>query len=346
MKALDNKCPSCGANIAFDAKRQLWHCEYCDSDFTLEELNKRASNASSEENNKSEEVIDVDTYTCKNCGAVLMADENTAALFCVYCGNTAIIKNKLTGIYAPHYIIPFKNTKEEIIENFKNLQKGRILMPKFFNNPKNIEKITGVYIPFWLFDVKINGTVELSGTKVTSWTSGDYHYTKTDFYKLLRSANVDFVRIPADGASRFDDELMQSLEPFDYTTLKKYNHAYLAGFLAEKYDIDQNNMKDNAINRAKNSVMNEIKGTCLAYTAVTEKNNNLEAKEINANYVLLPVWMLNINYKNKTYTFAMNGQSGKLVGDIPVHKGKAFLLWLITFTIVMIICTIIWMVAK
>lgn len=344
MKALDNKCPYCGASVSFDPKKQLWHCDYCDSDLTKEDLNKRNSNASSDENNLKENNIEVDSYTCKSCGATLIADENTAATFCVYCGNTAILKNKLTGTYAPDYIIPFKNTKEEIVENFKSLQKGRILMPKFFNNPKNIEKITGVYIPFWLFDLKVKGEINFDATRVRSWTSGDYRYTETKIYELKRGVDINFNKIPADGSSHFDDELMQSLEPFKYDKLEKYNHAYLSGFLAEKYDVDKNTTFEIAKERANTSATSEARATCTGYSSVTKKNDSFEAQEIKTNYVLLPVWMLNVKFNSKNYIFAMNGQTGKIVGNIPVHKGKALLLWLVSFIGFMLICTLFWVV--
>lgn len=345
-KALDNKCPSCAAPIIFDIKKQLWHCEYCESNFTLEELNKRSSNASSEENNKVRETLDIDEYTCKNCGAKVLADEHTASTFCVYCGNTTILKNKLTGIYAPDYLIPFKNTKDEIITNFKNLQKGRPLMPKLFNEPKNIEKITGIYIPFWLYDIKVTGNTEFTGTRIRSWTSGNYRYTKTDTYKLIRGADLNFDRIPVDGSSRFANDLMQSLEPFSYQKFEKYNHAYLSGFLAEKYDVDDKTSLKDALDRANNSTINEMKKTCHNFASVIETKNELNKKILETDYVLLPVWMLNVKYGNKNYTFAMNGETGKMVGNIPIHKGKAILMWIIIFLLSLIILTIGWVVFK
>lgn len=345
-KALDNKCPNCSASIKFDIKKQLWHCEYCESDFKLEDLNKRKTNASSDENNKIRESIEVDEYTCKNCGAKVMADENTASTFCVYCGNSTILKNKLTGVYAPDYIIPFKNTKDEIINNFKNLQKGRPLMPKLFNNPKNIEKITGLYVPFWLFDININGQAEFRGEKVSSWQSGDYRYTKTDTYNLIRSADIDFIKIPTDGSSRFDNDLMESLEPFEYDKLEKYNHAYLSGFLAEKYDVDDKDAQTIALERSKNSTISEMRSSCVSYSGVSLKTDNLNNSIKSTNYCLLPIWMLNIKFNNKMYTFAMNGQTGKMVGNIPIHKGKAVLMWVLVFIITFIVLTIGWVVFK
>ena len=345
-KALDNKCPNCLGLITFDIKKQLWHCEYCDSEFKLEELNKRSLNASSLENNKVRDTMDVDEYTCKSCGAKVIADENTASTFCVYCGNAAILKNKLTGIYAPDYIIPFKNTKDEIIINFKNLQKGRPLMPKLFNDPKNIEKISGIYIPFWLFDINIKGKAEFRGLKVSSWRSGDYRYTKTDTYNLIREADISFDRVPSDGSSRFDNDLMQSLEPFEYDKFEKYNHAYLAGFLAEKYDVSDNDAQESALTRSINSTINEMKNTCGGFSGVSLSNESFNKLIKETNYVLLPVWMLNVKYGDKFYTFAMNGQTGKMVGNIPIHKGKAVLMWILVFAITFIVLTIGWVVFK
>lgn len=341
-KALDNKCPSCSASITFDIKKQLWHCEYCESDWTIDDLNKRTSNASSEENNKVHKTMDVLEYTCKNCGSKVITDELNVSTFCVYCGNVAILKNKLTGVYAPDYIIPFKNTKDEIVVNFKNLQKGRPLMPKLFNDPKNIEKITGIYIPFWLYDINISGKAIFHAEDISVWTRGDYRYTKTDTYRLTRSADIEFNKVPVDGSSRFDNTLMQSLEPFEYEKLVKYNHAYLAGFLAEKYDVDDKMSKENAIERSVSSTVSEMKSTCRRYSSVRLSSESLNKVVNDTKYVFLPVWMLNIKYKDKIYTFAMNGQTGEMVGNIPVHKGKAVLMWISVFVIMFLLLSIGW----
>ena len=180
-RALDHKCPNCGSKIIFKPESGKWKCDSCNSEFDLETL-KKYNNASSEENNKKESDVEDTNYVeyhCKDCGAKIIADENTASTFCVYCGNTAILKSKLSGKFAPSKIIPFKKTKEEALEAFKNLSKGKPLMPKFFNKQENIEKLSGVYIPFWLYSISTNGKIDVSATKVFTWTTGDVQYTKT-----------------------------------------------------------------------------------------------------------------------------------------------------------------------
>ena len=323
-RALDHKCPNCGSKLEFKPELGKWKCDSCNSEFDLETLQKY-NNASSEENNKSAETKDTTNYIeyhCKNCGAEIIADEQTAATFCVYCGNTAILKSKLSGKFAPSKIIPFKHTKQEAIDAFKSLYKGRPLMPKFFNYECNIEKITGVYIPFWLFSMSTNGKMDVSAKRITTWTVGDIQYTKTDSYAVKRDVDMKFHRVPVDGSTRFADDIMNTIEPFNYNELVDYNHAYLSGFLAEKFDVDDEKASEDAKSRADKTTKNIINNS-MNYAIKTVKSqsftNNIDKKE----YVLLPVWMVNVRYNEKYYTFAMNAQTGEFVGNIPVDKKKA-----------------------
>lgn len=350
-KVLDNKCPTCAAPIFFNPTLGKWKCNYCDNEFTLEEMQKynNASNQkynekviNEEENikNKQDNTVYV-AYNCQNCGAEIITDEQTAATFCVYCGNTAILKNKLSGAFAPSKIIPFKKEKQLAIDSFKALSKGRPLMPKEFNNIKNIEKITGVYIPFWLFDINVSGSVNANAQKITSWSVGSTHYTKTDTYKLYRTAQMDYDRIPVDGSTRFTNDIMNTVEPFDYRELVDYNHAYLSGFLAEKYDVVSNEAFKEAGARSIRSTQDHILMDMGNYTGKVIFENTLVAKQTKAEYVLLPVWMVNVKYKDKYYLFAMNGQTGEFIGDIPIDKNKVVLYSIGIFALIFVISIII-----
>ena len=351
-RALDNKCPSCGAPIKFNAETQNFKCEFCFSEYTLEEMQKY-NNASNEEANKSEETIvskdnaNYVKYLCKNCNAEIIADENTASTFCVYCGNTAILKDKLSGEFAPSLIIPFKKTKKNAIEAFKSLKKGRTFVPKTFTSEQNIEKITGVYIPFWLYDVKVSGQLDAKSTNIISWTSGNYTYTKTDIYGLSSDGEMFYGKVPVDGSTRFDNDIMNSIEPFNYNELVKYNHAYLSGFLAEKYDINKEDAFGDAKDRTLKSTTNIMLSDMSAPGTKVITNNTLEPKVEKCEYALLPVFMVNVKYAGKYYTFAMNGQTGEFVGNIPLDKKKVLLYTLIMllgiFGIVMLISYIIYL---
>lgn len=338
-KVLDNKCPSCGAAIHFKPELGKFKCDYCDSEFTAEQLkDMNKLNEEVKENSKSDSYSDYVNYNCPDCGAEIIADANTAATFCVYCGNTSIIKNRLSGEFAPKYIIPFKVEKKKAIDAFKGLRKGRPLVPKTFVSEKNIEKITGVYIPFWLYNVDVDGTVNAKATKVTSWSVGDTRYTKTDYYNVVRSGNMSYYRVPVDGSTRFNNDMMNSIEPFDYGKLIDYNHAYLSGFLAEKYDVSKDDAFVDAKNRTLNSTKEQMLSSMIGYTSKTITSNSLESTVRDTEYVLLPVWMVNVKYRDKFYLFAMNGESGKFIGNIPLDKKKAIFITFVTFIVSFLIC--------
>lgn len=358
MKTVDHKCPSCNASINYNPKNKNWVCEYCGSKFTLEQLEANEKNFETtsvkdskelKENNKEQkekdsnnENVEMDEYICQDCGAKIVADKNTAATFCVYCKNTAILKSRLTDKFSPSQIIPFSKTKEDAIEAFKKVGKGKILMPKEFSDPKNIEELTGVYIPFWLYSCKADGHISGKGTKVMMWSDFYYNYTKTDTYNVERDCTYDFEKIPVDGSVRFNDAIMNSIEPFNYEELTKFNYSYLSGFLAEKYDVEKDEAKKITIDRAERSVYNDLQNKAsLKYNSFIPEGKECNIKEENVEYVLFPVWMVNIKYNEKMYTFAMNGQTGKLIGDIPYSKKKAALFLLILFIILFAILLLI-----
>ena len=338
MEALDNKCPSCSAKIDFDPKEQLWHCDYCGSKFTLEEM-KKYKNASNEKANevlkKEKELKGFSNFHCKNCGAEILADETTTATFCVYCGSTAILKEKIDDGRAPDLIIPFKNTKDVAAKSFTKLTKNKPLMPRKFKDIKNIDKISGVYIPFWAFDVESDGDITFACTDTMHWSDSRYSYTKVSNFDVTINTHLDFSKVLADGSSRFDDDLMDSLEPFNFKDLVDYNHAYLSGFLAEKYDVLEDGGFNRASDRCLKTCIDMSRGRCGHQTNIV-KNNAVSMKKINSYYIMLPVWMVNIIYNNKTYTFAVNGQTGKMVGNIPIGK-KETIIWSILIFIILFV---------
>ena len=345
-RAIDQKCLSCGAPLLFNPTVGKWKCEHCKSEFNLEDIEKhKDKKAKNKKETPSSTKIQDDTiyinYKCKNCGAEIIADEQTASTFCVYCGNTAILKHKLSGKFEPSKIIPFKKDKKTAIEAFKGLSKGRPLMPKFFNDPKNIEKISGVYIPFWLYDINVSGGMNISATNIKTWNSGNYTYKKVDVYAIEKDVTIDFEKIPVDGSTRFSNDVMNSIEPFDYNEMVDYNHAYLSGFLAEKYDVESNIAFEEASKRAFNSTNEEVLKSAGYYTSKTVVSNTLTPKEIKKEYVLLPVWMINVKYKEKFHIFAMNAQTGEIIGDIPVHMPALIKYCIIVFLIVFLIVLLI-----
>lgn len=336
---LEYKCPCCDAGLRFDGSEQKLTCEYCDNSFDLEtvaEYNKALQDTIQEDfqwdEHSAEQWTETDhaelqSFLCSSCGGELVTDGNTAATFCPYCGNPAVIPKRLSGGLRPEGVIPFHTTKEDAERALLQLCKGKILLPKDFAAKHRLEEITGIYVPFWLFDC--SGTVDgrYKATRVHRWSDSRYHYTKTDHFLLTRAARADFAAIPMDGSSKMDNTIMESIEPFDQKDFMDFNTAFLSGFLADKYDVESKEGEARIRQRVDKTLEDLLSPTFLGYSSVLPTAKQLNVSHSHARYVLLPVWMLNTNYNGKVYTFAMNGQTGKMTGTLPVDKTRMWSLF-------------------
>ena len=277
-------------------------------------------------------------YSCPSCGAELICDEHTAATSCVYCGNPTIVPSKLSGVLKPEYIIPFKKTKEEAEAALKKFYKGKKFLPKGYDSENRIHEIKGVYVPFWLYDGKADGDMTFHATRSTVRTVGDYRITTTRHYNCKRKGALPFERVPADGSSKMADQYMDAIEPFDYSEMEPFSTAYIPGYFADKYDVEADVNKPHIEERMKNTMESELRSTVQGYETCNITNSDVHISYKNVSYALLPVWMLNTKWNGQMYTFAMNGQTGRLVGNLPIDKKKYWLWFGGIFLISSIIC--------
>ena len=200
---------------------------------------------------------------------------------------------------------------------------GKRLLPKIFKDQNHIDEIKGMYVPFWLFDADADATIRYKATRVRTWSDSRYNYTETSFFAVSRGGTVGFERVPVDGSSKMPDDLMESIEPFQFSDAVDFKTAYLAGYLADKYDVDADQSIERANERIKRSTEEAFTSTVQGYTSVVPETSSVKLRGGKARYALYPVWLLNTTWNGQKYTFAMNGQTGKLVGDLPVDKNAA-----------------------
>ena len=327
---LEYNCPCCGAGLKFSAGIQKLKCEYCDNEFDIETVKSYAESSqqtdgaefqweeSSTAQWSDEETENMRSFICQSCGGVLITDENTAATFCPYCENPTIVVGRVSGELKPDGVIPFRKTKEDAMAAFLSLCKNKPLLPKAFTEKHRLEKITGIYIPFWLYDCAGSLHCTMKATRIHRWSDSMYNYTRTDHYLLNRDSSADFFLIPMDASSKIDNAIMESIEPFDYAQLIDFEKAYLSGFFADKYDVESKEGEQRVKERACQTLMDAVNRSVVGYATAVPTAKQLQVTHGKAKYVLLPVWMLHTRYKDKTYVFAMNGQTGKMTGTFPI----------------------------
>ena len=345
------QCPSCTGPLRYDGASGKLQCDYCGSSYTPSEIEKiyqakleeaeqaavtavaeeqaAASDSEEPEENPSQETWDAERegmkiYNCPSCGAQMICDATTAATSCPYCGNPSVVPGQFHGMLRPDYILPFRLSKEQALDSLKNYYRGKKLLPKAFSETNHLEEIKGVYVPFWLFDGKATADVSYQATRVMSTSHGNELITTTEYYDVRRSGTVRFTRIPADGSRKMPDDLMDSIEPFDYTDLKPFSTAYMPGFLADIYDVDDRESFERAKKRSSATTLEILDSTVSGYSSVTPKQRQVQVHREKTAYALLPVWMLSTRWNNRNFIFAMNGQTGKFIGDLPVSAGRYF----------------------
>ena len=326
------KCPCCDGAIAFDSASQKMKCPYCETEFDVEAVKSSIADAKPRQDDlnwektpgnawQRDELTGLRTYLCESCGGEIVGDENTAATTCPFCDNPVVMKGQFAGDLRPDLVIPFKLDKKAAKEALKKHYFGKPLLPRVFKDENHIDEIKGIYVPFWLFDADAYGNMTYKTTRVHSWSDSEYYHTQTMHYQVVRAGTVPFRSVPVDGSSKLDDNLMESIEPFDMKEAVDFKTAYLAGYFADKYDVDADTGIIRANARIKTSTEEAFRATVSGYSTVVRGSSSVQLKNSSSRYALLPVWLLNTTWRGKKYTFAMNGQTGKIVGDLPVDQG-------------------------
>ena len=332
------KCPCCDGAIEFSSRVQKMKCPYCDTEFEVEtllaydqELKEEARDdmtwdtAAGGEWTEGE-TADLRVYVCQSCAGEIVADETTGAASCPYCGNPVVMKEQFAGDLRPDYVIPFQLDKKAALAALKRHYSGKRLLPKVFTEQNHLEEIKGVYVPVWLFDAEAEANLRWKATRVRTWGDSEYIYTETQHYSVTRGGTIGFQQVPVDGSTKMDDTLMESIEPFDFSKAVDFQTAYLSGFLADKYDVSTQQSEERANDRIRRSTEDAFCATVAGYTTLVPVARNVHLEHGVAKYALYPVWLLNTSWNGKTYHFAMNGQTGKFVGDLPMDK-NAFWRW-------------------
>ena len=336
------QCPACTGPLRFSGDAGKLVCDYCGSDFdvaTIETLYTDTTEAAVPGTTAAEwsadeagsqwsasETEGLRAYSCPSCGAEIICDETTAATSCVYCGNPTVVPGQLGGNLRPDYVIPFALEKETAKQRLLEYYKKKKFLPDSFTEGNHIEEIKGVYAPFWLFDGDADANVRYKATRVHRRRSGNYEITTTEHFRVTRQGNVAFQKVPVDGSSKMPDEHMDAVEPFDYHGIKPFSTAYLPGFFADKYDQDAAACVSRADERIRNSAAQALASTVTGYNSVVPEHTDIRLNHGSVKYALLPVWLLHTKWNGQDFLFAMNGQTGKLIGDLPVDK-KKYWMW-------------------
>ncbi|MDO4264961.1 MAG: zinc ribbon domain-containing protein [Eubacteriales bacterium] len=321
MAVLTYKCSNCGGPLTWDAEKQAYFCDYCNSRFTQEEVAKM----------QPQQTVQ---YNCPSCGAQIMTDATTAATYCYYCHNPVVLADRLSGDRLPDCVIPFEIDEKKAREIFMNWVKRHRYIPKAFYDEKQIAHLGGVYFPYWIYNCKINGAIEGSGKRLRTWVTGSLQFTETSVYDISKAGimQIDNVmRIALKKASRV---LCEGVMPFKTEKMKPFSPAYLQGYTAEMRDVEKEGLSQEVEDEVRRFAAEKLKSQAGAdYNSIEISRSEADIADENWKYALLPVWTLTYTEPGtgKLYYFSINGQSGKTCGELPVDKRRLLGLFIMVF---------------
>ena len=351
MGAITFKCPYCGGELTFNPSAQNYICEYCDSQFTQAQLDEMTPMSGQEQHVAPPLDVDEDEpvsaaaqgngpadtqgqhvsaqtgenavlYSCPSCGAQIVTDETTAATFCYYCHNPVVLEGRLSGDYLPDQIIPFQIDHKAAEQKFFDYVRSKKFVPKAFFSKSQLEKLSGVYYPYWLYDSELSGQMEGEGSRIRVWRTGDTEYTETSIYHIQRGGDVMISNLTRNALKKTNRELVENVQPYQLEKMTDFNMGYLSGFVAEKRDMEKDSFSDELHQQTEEYARDLIRATTSGYTGMRTSFSQFSRQKERWHYALLPVWVLTYRSMGQLYYFAMNGQTGQIAGKLPIDRKK------------------------
>ena len=330
------KCPGCGANLIFDVAIGSLICRTCGNLYNADtmEMNGSLGIDNPEQEYGINDEIDYQDQgnkeiVCNSCGSQIVTDANTAATICPFCGSPTLITRRLTRQFRPDALIPFSVTKDQAQKLFYDHVSSVPHVPRSVLHEVKIKKVTGIYVPFWLISADV--TMDIAGWTHTVMDGSSYYDPLKQDEKHSHAIDIpvdgtvefSLSNVPFDASKKISDRLMEACEPFDLSALVPYNASYLSGWLAEKYDAQPKDMYERIKERLDfycHDIAEQVEFEDTdaftynsTYTGITYKNYRVI-------YCLLPVYFMSIEYDDRKYQYAVNGQTGEVCGIVPSSK--------------------------
>lgn len=314
------ECPNCGGNLKFHIPSQQLLCAYCEAQFDPYAIQKETDTVDGD-------CFEANVFLCPQCGGEMISGDNDATSFCSYCGSANILSSRIRRKKRPRYIIPFQITKEDCKKAYKAKMRRAFFVPKALKNPDFIDGFRGIYMPYWSYRISQKGTIHFNGT--TEKRRGDY--VDTNHYSLTGDLDAGYAGYSCDASANFYDSISEALGPYHVVNrIKDFTPAFLSGFYAETANVTSDVYRQDAEEMAADLTYEKVKNNPVfrkydfQVFSQHKKAAGLNTQCDGADSAMFPVWFMSYRNGDRVAYATVNGQTGKVVADMPVDGRRFF----------------------
>jgi DNA-directed RNA polymerase subunit RPC12/RpoP len=295
-------CPKCGGRMVYAPDGLSLVCEYCGHSQRLSGAVNRAeqdffiamANGSSQHAPAT-----VQIFQCQGCGATFVLPSDEISATCAYCGSTHVVSLKeKRRMILPDSILPMAFDQKQAARRLVHwVEEMHLKLQSPVQTPR------GLYLPVWTFDIL--GNVPWHGTV----------YRDQREVPVSGEENVHFEELRVLGSSRVADLMTKALPEFNLRRLPAYDPRFLAGWMADVYDLP---MAEASL-EARRAAVEQVRG--MIHAAVGQVHNlsySTASLMVSAfKLVLVPAWIAEITAQDQTARVLINGQTGSVHSTLP-----------------------------
>lgn len=328
VEAKKYSCDGCGSLMLYDAATKAMKCPFCGGAKGIE---RDASYIAVE--HALDDVPDdrlrteaPKTFRCERCGAEVVFPGATVSASCPFCGSAQVVERKgAAGRILPQSVLPFLVPLEAARAKWREWLGTGWFRPRGLRDSATGESLAGVYLPFWTYDTRTwsRWTAEAGFSYTVTVGSGQDQRTETrtrwEFASGERRDFHDDVLVCA--SKGLDEGMLEHAYPYGLKDLQPYRSDYLAGWAAEEYIVDLKEGWRRARERVNEA---EVRACSRDVPGDTQRGLRVwtQHAEVTWKHALLPLWIATYRWRDKTYRFLVNGQTGKVAGTAPVSWVK------------------------
>ena len=311
------KCLSCGAELRFDIKTQKLICDHCG--VSADPYEYDAKDAAQDE---ASAAYPVNVFTCPNCGGEIISTAESATEFCTYCGAQVMLEQRLDQAKRPDLILPFMKTRDDLKKCYRAKIRKAIFAPRDMKDPAAIDSFRGIYMPYWVYEIEKHGHAQENGSH--SHTSGDTEYT--DHFTVDFEIDASYKGIAFDASSSFEDDIGDSISPFDASKARPFTPSMISGFYADTADVPQDVYDEDARQLAAEDIHRRLDDRKeLSSITLSDRDMVITGENISAKSALFPVWFMCYRKGGRVAYSVINGETGNMAMDMPIDPVRYIL---------------------